>query len=242
MRVSSSVDEDFRSRTARTRRTRTGARLLEAVFQVTDERGLDGLSIDHVRNAAGLSRGSFYNYFDTLDAFLVEVSAAFGAVINQEQAELFRGETSRACEITGYLRYFVQRALSDRAGTAILLHTLPLTGAVSDQMRRRMLATFGEAAEAGEIDVDSLPVAVDVGMGVTTAMLRRALDDGPDPQRISQEAVVLLRGLGMPKRQAAQLAQRPLPPMPATKLREAVIRRGLSVLRVLETGSGIDVA
>ena len=222
------MDEGFRSRTGRARRAKTGVRLLEAVFQVVEERGVGGLSIDTIRTAARLSRGSFYNYFDTLDGFLVAVSGAFGAVINQEQAALFGDEGAGAGGIAGYLRYFVHRALSDRAGAAILLRTLPLTGTVSDQMRLRMLATFGAAAEAGEIDVASLSVAVDVGMGVATAMLRRALDDGPDAERISQETVLLLRGLGVEKARAVDLARRPLPPAPATGLRDEVTRRGVA--------------
>ena len=223
------MGEDFRSRTGRARRARTGGRLLQAVFQVVDARGVSGLSIDHVCSVAALSRGSFYNYFDTLDDFLIEVSKTFGAVINDEQVELFDLEDGRDAAIAGYLRYFVHRAASERSGTAILLRTSPTTVAVTAQMRRRRAATFGEAAQAGEIDVASLPVAVDAGLGVATAMLRRALDDGPLSDRISEETVVLLRGLGVEKRRAVELAHRPLPAMPATLLRDAVTARGLEL-------------
>ena len=231
------MDEDFRSRTGRSRRAKTGARLLSAVFQVVDEHGVGGLSVDSIRNVAKLSRGSFYNYFETLDAFLIDVSSAFGTVINREQVELFQSESNLAASISGYLRYFVHRAVSERSGTALLLRTLPSTGSVNAKMRQRMMATFGAAAAAGEIDVGCLSVAVDVGVGVITAMLRRALDDGPQAERISEETIVLLRGFGVEKRRALGLAHRKLPPMPTTRLRDEMVTNSLNLASLTTSGT-----
>ena len=225
------MDEDFRSRTGRARRAKTGARLMQAVFDVVDASGVSGLSIDSVCAAARLSRGSFYNYFDALDDLLIEMSKVLGGAINEEQVRLFERDSGSGAAIAGYLRYFVHRAASERSGTAVLLRTSPTHGAVTAQMRLRMTDTFGQALAAGEIDVTSLPVAIDVGLGVATAMLRRALDDGPLAERISEETAVLLRGLGVGKRRAVELAHRPLPPPPTVPLRAEVIRRGFQVHR-----------
>lgn len=69
---------DHRSRNARMRRERMRARLIEAALFVSAARGPDGASIDEVAVAAGVSRGSFYNYFFTLPELLQASSHELG--------------------------------------------------------------------------------------------------------------------------------------------------------------------
>lgn len=69
---------DHRSRNARMRRERMRARLIEAALFVSAARGPDAASIDEVAVAAGVSRGSFYNYFFTLQEILQASSHELG--------------------------------------------------------------------------------------------------------------------------------------------------------------------
>ncbi len=215
--------EDFRSRTGRQRRARTSEKILEALFSLIDTRGIHEVSVDTLRHAAHLSRGAFYNYFNTLDEFLMHVSENLGTIINEEQRASANDDNSAIGQIAMFARYFVVRSTSDPGCAAILLRTLPETGAASEAMRRRMIATFNRAKEAKEIDVASVPHAVEIGLGVLIAMLRLSLHDGIHADRLSELTAMLLRALGVSKKRAAALSCRRLPAMPDTPLRSLAL-------------------
>src|SRR5713226_1501874 len=101
----STASPDFRTRTARVRREKTRRRILEAAFSLFDERGVNRVSVDDVREAAGLSRGSFYNYFSTYESMLIEIAATIATQINQEQSEYFGAIPDLAERICQNIRY-----------------------------------------------------------------------------------------------------------------------------------------
>jgi len=59
--------EDHRSRTAKLRREQMRRRLIESAILVFAEQGVNAAVIGQVIEAAGVSRGSFYNHFRTND-------------------------------------------------------------------------------------------------------------------------------------------------------------------------------
>jgi AcrR family transcriptional regulator len=217
--------EDFRTRTARQRRQRTSGRLLTAVFGIADAGSLDKMSVDDVRRAAGLSRGAFYNYFDTLSGLLIYMSGLIGTQINAEEDQLIAPTEDPVRDLAVHLRYFILRASSDRSCALLLRYALPITGAPSERMHNIVTAGFDRALACGGIDVPSVPAAVDLALGMLAAMLRRATLDGVDQRRIEDQTVIVLRALGVLGGRALTLAASPLPPLPPTPLRDAVLAR-----------------
>jgi AcrR family transcriptional regulator len=75
--MSDRTPENHRTRVAAERRERTRMRLLESALVVFARKGPESPVIDDVIQHAGVSRGSFYNYFktyeDLLDAVAVQV-------------------------------------------------------------------------------------------------------------------------------------------------------------------------
>lgn len=71
---SSNGVEDHRSRVGAVRREKTRQRLIESAFAVFAEKGPNGAQIDDFIVAAGVARGTFYNYFRTTIELLVAVS------------------------------------------------------------------------------------------------------------------------------------------------------------------------
>lgn len=61
------VNRDARAAAAETRRARTLARLLDSAMEVIAAKGAEGARIEDFAAAAGVSRGTFYNYFPTVD-------------------------------------------------------------------------------------------------------------------------------------------------------------------------------
>ena len=58
----------------RERSARTETRILEAALGVFADMGPDAPKIDDFAQAAGVSRGTFYNYFESVDALLADTS------------------------------------------------------------------------------------------------------------------------------------------------------------------------
>src|SRR6266850_7071163 len=87
--VTETTTVNFRTRTGQARRARTRAKILTTAFELFDQRGVDQVTVEDVREVAGLSRGSFYNYFLTYEHMLKELAAQISRQINIEQTERF---------------------------------------------------------------------------------------------------------------------------------------------------------
>ena len=64
------VNHQARAAVAESRRAQTRARLIEAAISVIIEKGAEASSIEDFVAAAGVSRGTFYNYFPTFEDLL----------------------------------------------------------------------------------------------------------------------------------------------------------------------------
>lgn len=64
------VNHEARAAAAESRRAQTRARLIEAAISVIVEKGPEASSIEDFVAAAGVSRGTFYNYFPTFEDLL----------------------------------------------------------------------------------------------------------------------------------------------------------------------------
>ena len=214
---------NFRTRTGQARRARTRRRILEAAFDLFDERGVGRVTVDQVREAAGLSRGSFYNYFATYESMLIDIAGAITRQINREQSEYFDGEVDVARRMFQTMRYFLSRAASDRACSEVLIRVVPLVGAPTVSMHDHARGTMLAARQAGLIDVDNPEIALEVSFGMCSAILRREVMHGVDAQEISTVVLMVLRSLGMSAEAMDALKSAPMVKLPGTPLRESVI-------------------
>jgi AcrR family transcriptional regulator len=221
--VTDSAVVNFRTRTGQARRARTRANILSTAFALFDERGVDQVTVEDVRESAGLARGSFYNYFLTYEHMLKELAAQIGRQINVEQSERFEDVANMAERIWCNVRYGILRTASDRACSEILIRVTPLVGAVNDHMRKHAERTVRLAVKRKTIDVPSAGVALDLGYGLVAVMIRRALNLGVDLKEIEAAGLMLLRGFGVAEIEARRISRLPLPVLPELRLRAAVI-------------------
>ena len=214
---------NFRTRTGQARRARTRAKILSTAFALFDERGVDRVTVEDVRESAGLARGSFYNYFLTYEHMLKELAAQIGRQINVEQSERFEDVANMAERIWCNVRYSILRTASDRACSEILIRVTPLVGAVNDHMRKHAERTLRLAVKRKAIDVPSGGIALDLGYGLVAVMIRRALNLGVDFKEIEAAGLMLLRAFGVAEIEARRISRLPLPVLPELRLRAAVI-------------------
>jgi AcrR family transcriptional regulator len=69
---------DHRTRVGNERRRKMRQRLIESALEVFAGKGLDATVIDDIISAAGVARGTFYNYFNTVEELLAALSTELG--------------------------------------------------------------------------------------------------------------------------------------------------------------------
>jgi AcrR family transcriptional regulator len=195
---------DHRSRNARLRREKMRARLIEAALFVSAMRGPDAASIDEVAAAAGASRGSFYNYFFTLQELLYAASHELGTeLITLVLAEIAPATDPADRLARGALliieagrRYpLVARFAARMAAVALA------PGSVAHSVLPALLEA---GIEAGRFRPLPLPEACDLtGAPVLASLARLALGE-----EVASPVVVegILRVLGLPEAEAQALA------------------------------------
>ncbi|BDB28679.1 TetR/AcrR family transcriptional regulator (plasmid) [Cupriavidus sp. P-10] len=203
--------EDHRTRVAAMRRERTRNRLIESALAVFAEKGPDGAMIDDFIAAAGVARGTFYNYFRTTGELL---SAVAGEVSDEVLAV-----------IDPVVRQFDDPAMRMAVGCRLYMHMAcryPLWGAFITRVgtrrgsRGRLLdAYMTRDLEVGiaqrRFHIAHVEVARDLALGALVYGIGTMLRPGAPADYPEQVILAVLRALGLAEAEAAGLANAPLP-------------------------------
>lgn len=205
--------QDHRSRRAAERRKQTRAKLLESAMRVFSQKGPQAAVIDDVVALAGMTRGSFYNYFQTNEELLAAVAEAVGD-------ELLRA-------IDPLVQLHKDPVHRVACGARLLLHAVlacPQLGSFLAGLPRPSidshLAGIGflarditDGIEQGKFPHITHRVAMDLVIGVLFCAAH-SLSRGP-LQDDYPEAIVraMLLGLGLAGATPAKVVALPLPPL-----------------------------
>ncbi len=102
------VDPARRAEIGRMKRERTRTKIIECALRVVAENGFDIPTIDDFVSAAGVAKGTFYNYFATREAILVAVAAAVADKVDLQLVPAYAGSKDPARRITVALRHFIR--------------------------------------------------------------------------------------------------------------------------------------
>lgn len=140
------------------------SRLISAGLKIVHEHGFNGCGVQEITAAAGIPKGSFYNYFLTKDAFAVELlesywsslSTAFSPILENTQLE-------PVARVELFFRALSREHQAQEFALGCLLGTLALElssrspavrNKVSDLLERwaqPLAACLGEAQERGTL-------------------------------------------------------------------------------------------
>jgi AcrR family transcriptional regulator len=209
-RQSDPAPEDHRTRVAAERRERMHSRLVESALLVFGERGVDTSIIDELISTAGVSRGTFYNYFRTNEDVLVAVSVAVSNEMLRMIDPFAHAEADPAARIAVGMRLFLGLAEEFPAIGAFLsrggLRVLTGNGLINEYLPRDLI----QGRDSGRFHISDVAPAFDMVVGSTLAALHRmqsgALPDG----HASRLASLALLALGLPAEEADSIAQWPL--------------------------------
>lgn len=203
------------------RKRDTRARLLGAALHLMAHRGVAGVTINEITEQADVGFGSFYNHFESKDAIhaalIEEVIGHYAVALDKLGDQL----SDPAEKISASARYTMLRGHDDPTWGRFVFQTSFSRDSMSDGLGRYLLQDIGTGVSAGRFALDDLPsVYIAVGstiLGGLAAMSDQAeLNHEPaffgDAQTLSKRiAAILLTILGLPKDEAQELANRPLP-------------------------------
>lgn len=185
---------------------------MTAARELFAEQGFEPTRINEITERADVGFGSFYNHFESKDAIVAAVIAAaveeHGSAVDALTANL-----EDPAEVVAVAhRYFVRLAADDPIWAWLLVrldlsHNV-LSTALGERATRDLLAGL----DVGRFAVPSVPTALLGSGGALVGVMRGVLDGAIPAERAGTDhAAGVLRLLGLPPDEAAEVAERPLP-------------------------------
>jgi len=190
------------------------------------DRGMEGVAINEITEAADVGFGTFYNYFDSKeaihDALVEEVVGSFGAALDQvaeyadDPAEIFAAS----------VRYTLRRAGEEPLWGRFLVRSGFSARALEQGLGPRMFRDLKQGIAASRFRTSDLPMTVVAVRGAVLSAIDAQVElasDKPSPLTFAvtlgldgqsvpeRTAAILLRLLGLDADDAKEVANRPLP-------------------------------
>lgn len=193
------------------RRTKTRTKLVEAARTLFARQGVDNTRISEITEEADVGFGSFYNHFTSKDAIaeavFAETVAAQGAAIAAATTHL----EDSAEAIAAAHRCFVRLARSDPDWAWLLVRMDVSHGLTFAALGPLAARDIERGVTTGRLHVSDEGVALSASGGALLAVMRSVLEGRAPEDADVHHAEGVLRLLGLPSAEAAEVARRPLP-------------------------------
>jgi AcrR family transcriptional regulator len=206
LRKTQGVAEELTGKRGRTRKA-----IFDATFKlIGHERGLS-VRIEEICAEAGVSRGTFYNYFSSLEELFQVLAVELSHGFNQSVLATLETIESRAERTNAAIQHYLKRARRDSAWGWAMVHLSaagPMFGTESFDACYR---TVQQGIKSGEFDVPNAQCGRDLLLGTILAAMVSTLHGGGAKSHPKIIAHHLLRALGVPDRRAREIAEGDLP-------------------------------
>ncbi len=201
-------------------------RLMEAALKLMADKGMEGVAINEITEAADVGFGSFYNHFESKEAIhlalLDWVFEEFADTLDRITAEL----TDPAEVISVSIRHALMRARREPVWGHFLIREGLSARGLSRGLGPRLLRDIQKGIGAGRFAADDpLMSVVTIGGAVLTSIaveLRDGASSTPltdmlkafgyaEDQFAERAAAAMLRTLGLSRAEAVEIANRLLP-------------------------------
>jgi TetR/AcrR family transcriptional regulator, transcriptional repressor for nem operon len=118
---------------------RTRAKLLMTGLTLAEQLGLEGLSVNAVVEAAGVSKGTFFHHFRDRVSYLVALHRGFHDSLFDEVDAVIRGLSPGLQRLEVAARTYLDGCLRDRGVKALLLEARGLLPLQDEVLRRNRL-------------------------------------------------------------------------------------------------------
>lgn len=170
---------DHRSKIAEKKRLMMRTKLIDAATRVFADRTGPAPVIDDVIREAKVSRGTFYNYFDSLEQVLAAIGQEFSNQMMTDILPVYDILTQPWQRASVGFRVFLVRALLDRKWAAFM--ALPDAWPHHSLLAKYMGADLENGKRAGQFHFDDVTAATDFLMGATSQAIQSIRQGVSDP-------------------------------------------------------------
>lgn len=196
------------------KRERTRRQLVDAAIRVFAEKGVANASIQEIALVAGVANGTFYNHFPTREAVIEAVAVHLAQGLSDRIDESCDHITDAAERMAIGNRRYVGLAIEHpdwaRMMMDVVLTSPDLIEVTAAFARKDLLLGIRQ----GRFRVPNQQAAMNAIIGTCIGAMRMAILGQAPKNHAQATATVVLRALGMAFDEAAEIARRPLPPIP----------------------------
>ncbi len=211
--LESPVAIDHRPRVAAERRARMRRKLVESALLVFAEKGVDASVIEDVIAAAGVSRGTFYNYFRTNAELLVAAIRALGNEVVELVESRVKAVPSPAARLFTGLRLYLDTARRYPLFARFIARVGPQAIGPDALVYKYIPIHIAEGIAAGEFVDANVGVALDMVVGAGLIAVARISAGRADDAYLSAMLLALARSLGLDPVRAETLLSEPVEPL-----------------------------
>lgn len=192
-------------------RERTKTLLLDAALRLFARQGVGATAIHEIAAEAGVSNGTFYNYFRTRDEVVEAVSVRLAERLQEEITASAADVTDAAERMAIGTRRFVLQAVHDPVWAAALIRVSTSRAAALARTAAPALHDLRLGRRQGRFTYRNEVAALDLITGTVLAGMRSVLEGRAGAEHPAFIAELVLRGLGISAAEAGALVKRPLP-------------------------------
>ncbi len=220
MRARPNIDLARRAQIAAQKRSRTRAGILLAAFRlIGDERG-HFQRVEDFCTAAGISRGTFYNYFPGVDALHEELANELSRDFDLAVHGVMQTLDSAAARTAAAVRYYMRAAMENPRWGWAMVHTSLGRDVFGPEVSARAKATIHEGIQSGEFNLKSAELGKTLLLGAGLAGILDIVQGRADPEFPEELTRHLLMGFGVSSAEAERILGKklsPLVPIPASR-------------------------
>ena len=192
------------------KRERTRRKILEAAFGLLgNEKGLT-VRIEEICAAAHVSRGTFYNYFTSLEQLFEVLAIELSHELNSALVATWDETRSHAEGSNAAVQHYLHYARRDPAWGWAMVHLSAFGPSFGAESWAACYRSIDKGIEAGEFDVPNATVGRDLMTGTVMATVRTMLRTDGERSQPRIVAYHVLRALGVPDARARAIADSPL--------------------------------
>lgn len=177
-------------------------------------RGVDGVTIDDIAEAADIARRSFYHHFESKNEMLVPIARARTKTLNRRIDRLVAAIDDPAEVVATGIRHGLREIPADPLCSWFVLHSGLAHERLHEGMGESGTRDVLRAVQAGRFRADNLPMVQLLAVSAFITVLGARVEGRMDNTDLDDAVEYLLRMLGLDTSEAHDIAHRPLRPLP----------------------------
>jgi AcrR family transcriptional regulator len=204
---------DRRVQLGEQRRAKTRARIISSAFELYGTEHGSQLRVEDVARRAGVTRATFYSYFNNLYELRETVAYELTHEIFARVVKTYQHIEDPAFQVACAIRYYLHKAKADRQWALSVVNISAHGKVFGTETFHRAEENVQEGLDAGRFKLWNSALGRDIVLGTCLAAMCTIIEqDTPDlyPEIVAGH---VLMGLGLELDEARDLANAELPPL-----------------------------